>query len=233
MSSYTVELVEETGRTLISGLEDDFAPIWEALQTFGDNSDFTKKALKEHIESQVSRSLGFTGFFGLTDELANPRCYIREEKGHLEVCFDSYRLTTWGESDSGPQVDVSLIVDPIKGGKILSDFILEDIPKGYISDLFGIYQMLQNPGFTTEPFVIEYVGGRTAPATKIIPSTKGIVALRMLKRVADLYSEAREEMNLIDYISTEKERRVGDDRFLQAKRGFYCSDLLKILGVEI
>ena len=233
MSSYTAELVEETGRTLISGLEDDFAPIWEAIQTFGDNNDFTKKALKEHIENQVSKYLGFKGYFGLTGELANPRCNFHEEKGHLEVFFDRYRLNTFGESDFGPRVEVSLIVDPIKGGKILSDFILKDIPKGYIDDLFRAYQTLQDPGFTAKPFVIEYVGGRTAPATKIIPSTKGIVALRMLKRVSELYSEAREEMDLTGYTSTEEERRVGDDRVLQAKRGFYGSDLLRILGVEI
>ena len=180
MVDYKIKLAED-GRTLISGLEDDFAPIWEALQTFGDNDDFTKKALEKHIENKVSRSLGFVGFFGLTGELANPRCYFREEKGHLEICFDSYRLTTFVESDSGPSIDVSLIVDPIEGVKILSDLILKDIPKGYISDLFRAYQTLQNPGFTTEPFVIEYVGGRTDPATKIIPSTKGIVALKMLK----------------------------------------------------
>ena len=223
---YLTEVVEDTGRTLVSGLEERFTPIWEAVQGFNDKDEYTQAALENHLEKEVSRGLGFTGYFGLSSILKEPHCYFRKEKGYFEIFFDKHQLTRWHESSMGPSVDVRLVVDILRNGKLLSDLTI-DMPKGYIRDLFEVYKILDN-SLKTEPTEIVYVGGKTSPTTRIVPVTKGAHALKMLKRAAELYTQSRPCLKLIEFPTGED-----DDRVLKAKQEIYGLDLLKILDINI
>jgi len=219
MIEYSTELVED-GRTLVDIRESryEITKIAEGVRSYDSEKDqFTRGALENHIKDEMLRLVRYNEFFGLQEELGDSSSCHSTENG-VVINFERYVL--FNRKFGVPlEVSPALYVEPQTDGNLLLDFELKNIPGEPIEDLFRIYHMLRQEDFDFEIFEKE---GRKR--MRIIPATKGDVALMALKRVSEIYENLLFEKGPNFFRFERGKKKMGRS---------YGSRLLRTLGVDL